>query len=179
MCPTVWEDLAKTLLTTNTTWNITIQMCHRLVKVGDSSGGEYAFPDPEKIAKMNISEINEKIRAGYRGAYLHSLAKTIANGSVDVESWRHPNLGSQDIYRKIKSLKGFGDYAAGSMLKLLGRFDKLGIDSSCREVYRVQINNGIKPLDSEIVEYYSQFGEWSGLAMWMDVMKVNLLNRSD
>jgi hypothetical protein len=33
--PTVWEDLAKTLLTTNTTWGATVQMCRRLLTLGE------------------------------------------------------------------------------------------------------------------------------------------------
>ena len=33
--PTVWEDLAKTLLTTNTTWAMTKSMVARLAALGD------------------------------------------------------------------------------------------------------------------------------------------------
>jgi hypothetical protein len=74
---------------------------------------------------------------------------------------------------QIKSLKGFGDYAAGSMCRLLGRFDRLGIDSSCRTMFRGKTNNDA-PRDSEIAAWYEPFGEWAGLAIWMDVIREHL-----
>src|SRR5205807_958217 len=71
-------------------------------------------------------------------------------------------------------VKGFGDYAAGNMLLLLGKFDRLGIDTSCREMFREQLNGGNKAPDDEIRSYYEPFGIWRGLVMAMDVMKTNL-----
>ena len=95
--PTVWEDLSKTLLTTNTTWNMTKQMTARLNSLGEPySGGGNAFPTPECIAAMNPDELNAHVRAGYRGAYLHELATRIAGGEIDAESWRDPALISAE-----------------------------------------------------------------------------------
>ncbi|MBI5667253.1 MAG: 3-methyladenine DNA glycosylase [Chloroflexi bacterium] len=174
--PTVWEDLTKTLLTTNTTWNMTIQMCRRLITLGDPyPAGGYAFPTPERLAAMNPDDLNAQVRAGYRGAYLHELANRIASGELDVESWRDPALPSADLYKRIKGLKGFGDYAAGSMLKLLGHFDRLATDTACRAVYRDRINGGNAAADDrEIAAYYAPFGRWQGLVQWMDVMEDDL-----
>lgn len=169
--PTVWEDLAKTLLTTNTTWNMTKQMVARLNTLGKPyANGGHAFPTPESLAAMTPDDLNAHVRAGYRGAYLHELATRIANGELDVESWRDPALTSAELYKRVKSLKGFGDYAAGSILKLLGHFDRLATDTECRAVYK-EINNGIPAQsDAEIAAYYEPFGHWRGLVQWMDVM---------
>ncbi len=171
--PTVWEDLAKTLLTTNTTWRMTIQMCRRLVALGDPyPGGGHAFPTPEQIASLSLAELDAQVRAGYRGAYLHLLASRIAGGELAVETWRDPQLTSADLYRRVKSLKGFGDYAAGSMLKLLGHYDRLATDTECRAAYRDRINGGVPAADDrEIAAYYQPFGAWRGLVQWMDVME--------
>jgi 3-methyladenine DNA glycosylase/8-oxoguanine DNA glycosylase len=170
--PTVWEDLVKTLFTTNTVWGATINMCKRLVTLGDPySGGGHAFPSPERIAEMNPDDLNSHIRAGYRSAYLHLLASRIASREIEVESWRDPGLPSDELYRRIRGLKGFGDYAAGNLLRLLGHFDRLATDTVCREVYKNQINNGVPAAsDKEIALYYEQFGRWRGLAQWMDVI---------
>jgi hypothetical protein len=74
----------------------------------------------------------------------------------------------------VKSLKGFGDYAAGSILKLLGHFDRLATDTECRAAY-IRINNGIPAADDkEIAAYYEKFGQWRGLIQWMDVMQGTL-----
>lgn len=170
--PTVWEDLAKTLLTTNTTWNMTIQMCRRLVTLGDPHpDGGHAFPTPQRLAALSPDGLNAHVRAGYRGAYLHELASRVASGELDVEAWRDPALPPANLYQRIKKLKGFGDYAAGSLLKLLGHFDRLATDTVCRAVYRDRINGGIPAADDkEIAAYYAPFGRWQGLVQWMDVM---------
>jgi 3-methyladenine DNA glycosylase/8-oxoguanine DNA glycosylase len=170
--PTVWEDLAKTLLTTNTTWAMTISMVTRLAELGDADEmGAHVFPTPEQIAAMPPDALNAHVRAGYRGAYLHELATRIAGGEVDVEAWRDPALSSAEVYKAIKRLKGFGDYAAGSMMRLLGRFDQLGLDSVCRTMYAKRYNAGNAASDREIAAYYEPFGVWRGLVVWLDVMR--------
>ena len=43
--PSVWENLVKTLFTTNTTWSMTIQMTERTVTLGDAyAGGGIRIP---------------------------------------------------------------------------------------------------------------------------------------
>jgi hypothetical protein len=51
------------------------------------------------------------------------------------------------------------------------------LDTSSRDVFRAQLNGGKKASDAEIAKYYESFGEWRGLVVWMDVMKVNLTER--
>jgi 3-methyladenine DNA glycosylase/8-oxoguanine DNA glycosylase len=127
-----------------------------------------AFPTPERIAALPFDDLHAQVRAGYRDAYLHELARRIAAGDIEVESWR--GLPSDALYKRITSLKGFGDYAAGNMLKLLGHYDRLATDTVCRDVYKNQLNNGIAAAnDAEIAAYYEPFGHWRGLVQWMDV----------
>lgn len=174
--PTVWEDLAKTLLTTNTTWAMTTSMVSRLNTLGEAAAdASHAFPTPEQIASYDPVSLNEHIRAGYRGAYLHELATAITREQPNVESWNSPSLSSDEVYRALKGLKGFGDYAAGAMMRLLGRFDQLGLDSVCRAAYARLHNGGVPASDREIAAYYAPFGEWQGLVVWMDVMRDELL----
>ena len=174
--PTVWEDLAKTLLTTNTTWAMTKSMVARLVTLGDAApDGTYTFPEPAQIAAFDPETLNHHVRAGYRGVYLHELATRITTGELDVEAWRDLALSSVEVYKALKRLKGFGDYAAGAMMRLLGRFDQLGLDSVCRTMYAQRYNAGIAATDREIAAYYEPFGDWRGLVVWMDVMRADIL----
>lgn len=183
--PTVWEDLAKMLLTTNTTWAMTIGMVKRLAALGEpapAKGGSplsfvgHAFPTPEQIAAFDADTLNQHVRAGYRGAYLHELASAIADGQLDVEAWRDPALPSDEVYKALKRLKGFGDYAAGATMRLLNRFDELGLDSVCRAMYVQRYNGGVPAPDREIATYYEPFGKWRGLAVWLDVMQEDILS---
>ncbi len=169
VCPSVWEDLAKTLLTTNTTWGQTKRMVAQLCALGEPHApGFHAFPSPHRIAGLSLDMLAEQIRAGYRTAYLHQLACRIASGELDVETWRR--LPSAELFKAIRNLRGFGDYAAGTMLRLLGRFDKLAIDTECRAAYK-RITGSATATDAEIRDYYDRFGEWRGLVMWMNIMR--------
>ena len=171
--PTVWEDLAKTLLTTNTTWAMTKSMVARLVTLGDAApdGGSHVFPEPERIAALDPETLNPHVRAGYRGAYLHELAARIAVRRAGRRSVARPGAAVADVYKALKRIKGFGDYAAGAMMRLLGRFDQLGLDSVCRTMYAQRYNGGSPAADREIAAYYEPFGIWRGLVVWMDVMR--------
>lgn len=169
--PTVWEDLVKTLFTTNTTWAGTRSMVQRAVELGPQGpGGARTFPAPERIASFTEGELGEHLRAGYRTAYLHDLARRIAAGELDVESWDESEMPSDELYSAVTDLKGFGPYAASVMLKLLGHYDRLTIDTEGRAMFATKYRDGETPRDSEIQKHYEPYGEWRGLVMWMDLM---------
>lgn len=170
--PTVWEDLAKTLLTTNTTWAMTRQMTQRLNDLGHAG----AFPSPEAIANLSLDALSDHVRAGYRNAYLHELACRIAEERVDVEGWVYTEMPSADLFAEIRSLSGFGPYAAGAVMKLLGRFDYLALDSSARSMFSRKFGGGT---DTDIRRHYAPYGSWQGLAIWMDIMQDWFLQNSD
>jgi 3-methyladenine DNA glycosylase/8-oxoguanine DNA glycosylase len=176
--PTVWEDLAKTLLTTNTTWRMTRDMNARLVTLGPTDAqGRHTFPMPQEVAALSPEALNAHVRAGYRGASLHTLALNIAESRLDTERWRDPALDAQTVYSEIIALKGFGPYATGAMMRLIGHFDALGLDSVCRATFRDLWNGGNPATDKEIAAHYAPFGRWRGLAVWMDVMRDGLMRR--
>lgn len=168
--PTVFEDLVKTICTTNCSWALTKKMVGNLVeKLGDTTiDGRKSFPTPEKIATHPVEFYREEIRAGYRSPYFPELANTILNGSLDVENWLDTDLPTTDLKKQIKSIKGCGDYAAENLLKLLGRYDGLALDSYLRMRFAKLHNNEEKCDDAQIYRHYEQFGSWRGLALWLD-----------
>lgn len=169
---TLWEDLAKVLFTTNTTWAQTIQMSQRLCHLGKPHStlrNTYAFPTAQTIAAMDFDALADAIRAGYRSAYLYELAQVIVSGEFDLDVWY--GLDSDALHKQVKSLKGYGDYAAGTIVRMLGHFDKLAIDSACRDMYARLHNDGEKDDDKAIKAHYAKFGQWKGLVMWMDIMR--------
>ncbi len=173
--PTLWEDLVKTLATTNISWSGTMAACGRLTLLGPEIDGRRCFPTPSEISAMEVEELAEATRLGYRVPCLRALASAIHSGDLDPECWKDPALDTDEIARQILALKGFGPYAAANVLKLLGRHERLAIDSSVRERFRILINDGVKPSDSDIERCYEPFGRWRGLVMWLDVMKPHLL----
>ena len=171
--PTVFEDLVKMMCTTNCSWALTKNMVKGLVEnLGrESHGGQRTFPTPEAMALMPLKFYMNEVRAGYRAAYLKELAERVASGSLNVESWLTSPLTTADLIKEIKSVKGVGDYAAENVLKLLGRYDGLALDSWTRAKFFEVRNNGRKATDKKIARYYSGFKEWRGLALWCDMTR--------
>jgi 3-methyladenine DNA glycosylase/8-oxoguanine DNA glycosylase len=169
--PTVFEDLVKTMCTTNCSWSATEKMVANLVAaLGDATeSGQRAFPTPEAMAAVNVEFYRTEIRAGYRSAYLLELAEAAASGSLDTEAWLHSEEPTSELRKRIKSVKGIGDYAADNMLKLLGRYDGLALDSWLRAEYYKKHNLKRKCADTRIARHYRKFGEWQGLAIWCDM----------
>jgi 3-methyladenine DNA glycosylase/8-oxoguanine DNA glycosylase len=171
--PTVFEDLVKMICTTNCSWALTMKMVVGLVEnLGrESNDGRKSFPDAEAMAAMPLKFFVEQVRAGYRAPYLKELADRVASGELDVEQWLSSELPTSDLLKQIKGVKGVGNYAAENLLKLLGRYDGLALDSWTRARFFEIRNNGRKANDKKIARYYARFNEWRGLALWLDVTR--------
>ncbi len=169
---TVFEDVVKMLFTTNCSWALTkIQTKNLVQKLGTKiSDGIYSFPPPEVIAAKSERWLRKELSCGYRAPYLLELCRSIANNRLEIESLRHSELSTDDLYKKLRSIKGIGHYAAGNLLKLLGRYDHLGIDSWVRTRFS-QIHRKGRPVksDSIIEKHYDQYGVWRGLVCVMEV----------
>jgi N-glycosylase/DNA lyase len=169
--PTVWEDLVKTICTTNCSWALTKKMVVNLVdKLGaEAADGRKAFPTAEVMAGQTSDFYRNEIKAGYRSPYFAELAERVASGKLDVEEWLHSELPTPELKKQLKSVKGVGDYAAENLLKLLGRFDGLALDSWLRGNFYKTHNNGRTCKDKKIERHYNKFGDWRGLAIWCDM----------
>jgi 3-methyladenine DNA glycosylase/8-oxoguanine DNA glycosylase len=169
--PTVFEDLVKTICTTNCSWNLTRSMVSNLVeKLGERAGdGVIAFPTPGTMAAVDESFYREEIRSGYRSGYFVELARKVADGELDPENWLDPEIPIAELRRQIMSVKGVGLYAAENLLKLVGRYDGLALDSWLRARFYEKHNRGRKCTDLKIEKHYQRFGEWRGLAIWLDM----------
>lgn len=171
--PTVFEDLVKMICTTNCSWALTEKMVTGLVEnLGRrSTGGHRTFPTPEAMALMPEKFYVNEVRAGYRSGYLKTLADRVASGELKVEDWLTSELPTTELIKEMKGVKGVGDYAAENLLKLLGRYDGLALDSWTRTKFYTVRNNGRKAADKKIARYYSRFKEWRGLALWCDMTR--------
>jgi N-glycosylase/DNA lyase len=171
--PTVFEDLVKMICTTNCSWSLTKKMVTGLVEnLGrESTGGLRTFPTPEAMALMPVKFYVNEVRAGYRSEYLKQLADRVASGELEVESWFKSPLSTTDLTKEMRGVKGVGPYAAENLMKLLGRYDGLALDSWTRARFFSIRNNGRKTTDKKIARYYSRFKQWRGLALWCDMTR--------
>jgi N-glycosylase/DNA lyase len=169
--PTVFEDLVKTLCTTNCSWALTKNMVRNLVeKLGaESADGKRAFPTAEAMASQSEDFYRSEIRAGYRSPYFAELAQQVAGGELNPETWLDSDLPTKELKKEMKRVKGFGDYAAENLLKLVGRYEGLALDSWLRSAFYKKHNAEQVCNDKEIELFYEKFGSWRGLAIWCDM----------
>jgi len=181
--PTVWEDVVKMLCTTNCSWALTKIMvqnlCEKLGRevsgLSPAVGGQkfsvsrFTFPKAEAIADCTEKFLRKEIRVGYRAPYLLELAQRVVKKEVDFESWRTSGLPTEELFEEVRSVKGIGPYAAGNILKLLGHYDYLAIDSWCNKQFFEKHRNGRRVSNKTIEKHYKQFGKWRGLFFWLDV----------
>jgi 3-methyladenine DNA glycosylase/8-oxoguanine DNA glycosylase len=165
--PTVFEDVVKTICTTNCAWSATVRMTTALVEHlgAEAPDGRRAFPAPDAMAEAHEDFYRDIVRAGYRGAYLRSLALSVADGALDLEALNDPDLADDEVAERLLALPGCGPYATAHMMMLLGRYSRLILDSWTRPTYaRV---NGRKAADRTIERRFRRYGDYAGLAFWL------------
>ena len=173
---TVYEDVVKTICTTNTAWSGTVRMVSAIVEhlgepaLGAQSEGPFghAFPSPAAMADAPESFYRDIARTGYRGAYLRSLAESVALGEIDLEelaSADPDDLPDDEVAARLLALPGVGPYAAAHIMMLIGRYSRLVLDSWTRPTYASL--NGRKAKDAAIERRFRRYGRYSGLAFWL------------
>ena len=174
--PTVFEEVVKTLCTTNCAWSATIRMVSALVEhLGEKAPeapetGPWgrAFPTPEAMAGAGEEFFRDVVRAGYRGRYLSALSRSVAGGKLDLESLDAPSeeLPDKELEKRLLALPGIGPYAAAHVMMMLGRYSRLILDSWTRPTYARLVG---KPsvADEEIEKRFYPYGPYKGLAFWL------------
>jgi N-glycosylase/DNA lyase len=172
--PTVFEDVVKTICTTNCAWGATERMVGALVEhLGRRAPGAppngaegRAFPAPSAMAEAGERFYREVARAGYRGAYLLSIAGAVAGGELDLESLTDPDLPDQEVEDRLLALPGVGPYAAAHVMMTIGRYHRLILDSWTRPTYAKLVGKkSVK--DTAIERRFRSFGPYAGLAFWL------------
>lgn len=178
---TVFEEVVKTVCTTNCTWSATERMVGALVEhlgrkaPGAPAGGPggRAFPTPAVMADADESFYRDVVRAGYRGTYLRSLADSVASGHVDLQELEsdHPaGMDDDEVEQRLLALPGVGPYAAAHVMMMLGRYSRLILDSWTRPKYaRVLGRKAVA--DRSIERRFRPFGRYAGLAFWMFITR--------
>ena len=165
--PTIFEDVVKVLATTNTTWGGTVAMARNLVSMTPGKD----FPTPAQVADLGAEQLASEGRWGYRAPYLAGFAESVAAGDVDLKAWEAWPGSTGELEAEVRRLPGFGPYATAHVLMLLGRFDRIGIDTAFRSFVRQKyFPRARKPVaDRKMLAVYDDWGKWRALAYWSDL----------
>jgi len=177
--PTVFEDVVKTICTTNCAWGATVHMVSALVEhlgepvMGGGDPRTNAFPTPLRMAETPESFYRDVARSGYRGAYLIALARSVAAGELDLEALAGTTphvLPDAELEQRLLSIPGVGPYAAAHIMMTIGRNSRLILDSWTRPTYARLV--GKKQVsDAAIERRFRRYGEHAGLAFWLFVTR--------
>ncbi len=174
--PTVFEDVVKTVCTTNCAWSATVRMVNALVtSLGEPAAGVHdaltnAFPTAAAMAAAPESFYRDVVRSGYRGPYLIELARRVASGEVDLEGLAtldRDALPDADLEHTLLDLPGVGPYASAHVMMTLGRNSRLILDSWTRPTYARLLGRTTPVPDRTIERRFRRYGVDAGLAFWL------------
>ena len=167
--PTLWEDAAKTLFTTNCTFSLTRKMAAALCGISEatpSPTNQKSFPGPETILKIPVKELKRIAPLGYRAPYLQSLADRFLNDG-DVMNMKIHSMDYMSNYKLIKSFKGFGDYAARHLTLLMGHYGKIPVDSIVTAYFRDE--HGVEDPEAFIETRYAGWGHYRWWGFYFEI----------
>ncbi len=167
---TIFEDVVKTILTTNTTWSGTIRMTQGLVEQFGAplphDPLRRAFPTPARLAQADVEVLRKTVKLGYRAPYVLELAQRVEAGELDLEDWKTAVLPTAELRQQLLALKGVGPYAAASLLMLLGHYDFVPVDSWAFKLVSHEWHNGEQVNKTQVEAAFARWGRWKGLAYW-------------
>lgn len=178
---TVFEDVVKTICTTNCSWSATRRMVDALVtNLGEPTLDAEAdgavnrvFPTPKSMAEADEDFYKQVVRAGYRGAYLRKLACMVVDEEVNLGRYSRvgpDDLPDDDLANELLELPGVGPYAASHIMMMLGRYSRPILDSWTRPTYARLVRR--KQVEDAVIEKrFRRYKQYAGLAFWLFVTR--------
>ncbi len=169
---TLFEDIVKTITACNVGWAQTVRMNQLLV----DHFGRGGFPTPAQLAAVPAEDVKQVCRVGYRAERIVRLARDVESGKLDLNTFEDATRDTVEVYRDLRAIYGIGDYAANNLLQLVGRYDRLAIDSETyrhfREVHDTptpKTASGLRRLHRRIERHYDRFAPYQYLAYWFEL----------
>jgi len=156
--PTAFEDLVKTVCTTNCDWRNTKKMSDALCTL--DGGG---FPTPELVLKHSARQLAGKVPLGYRAETVRTVARLTADGKLPLDQWAA--AGDWDRIRKcLAAIRGVGPYSTNHMLVLLGWYGDIPVDSEVLQYLQDTHFGGRAVPAEQAVQPYGRYGQYRFLA---------------
>ena len=159
----LFEDVLKTLFTTNASWDFTKLMCQRIIRECQLQAGEKTtqdyFPSIEEINDISLSRLKDHCKLGYRSVYV----KNVVRAFVDNDRFQGWNI--DDILKCISNISGLGNYSVNHIGMLLGKYENIPIDSEVRAYIRsIEVPDDNK----SIMSMYAKWHPYQFLAYKLD-----------
>jgi 3-methyladenine DNA glycosylase/8-oxoguanine DNA glycosylase len=172
--PDIFEDLVKVICTTNIQWAGTKRMVGELVeKYGSSFPMDESlktFPSPRDISDIPLLEFKSNVHLGYRADYVYLLAKQIEDENFLTNKLLDESISTDELKNYLMSIKGIGNYAASTMLMLLGRYDHVPVDTVFRDFMKAKYFQNKPFTEEKGLQIFDAWGKWKYLAYWYEMV---------
>ncbi|CAM9547081.1 unnamed protein product [Laminaria digitata] len=168
--PTLFEDMVKSITGCNMKFQGTIRMNKLLC---EEFGRDQAFPTPEDLEGVEAEELKVRAKVGYRGDRILRLASGFRDGTIDPAWLEAPERTREEVMKFVKSLHGFGDYAAGNVAMLLGFYEEVPLDSETvrhfKDYHGVTTKN-VKEVAPKAKDQYAPYAPYQFLQYWYEMV---------
>lgn len=171
----LFEDIVKTMTSCNTTWAQTKRMNDLLCEHIGGGG----FPSPAQLARVDEDDLKQNCRVGYRAKRIIELAKSVVEEKISLDDYEiasNDNFSTEKLDKRLRQIHGVGPFAAANLCMILGRYDRLAIDSETyrhfRDVHGVptpKTSAGLSKLDKKIRAHYDDYAPYQFLAYWYEL----------
>lgn len=167
--PDLFEDMVKTITGCNVTWPNTMRMNELLCEHVGGGG----FPTANQLAAVRVDWLKRACKVGYRAQRIVWLARRVVKGDLELSRFEDRARSTEEIFGSLLEIHGIGPYAAGNLCQLLGRYDRLAIDSETyrhfRQRHGVATPKNPLRLHRRIERYYARYKPYQFLAYWWEL----------
>ncbi len=155
---TLFEDLIKTVCTTNCDWRNTKKMCEALCQINHG-----CFPTPKMLLEFSEKKLSCKAPVGYRARTILEISRLIADEALPLEEWAEDgNYGL--IKERLRCIWGLGTYSIAHILVLLGCYEEIPVDSEYLKYISTTHYGGREISIEEATRPYENYGKYKFLA---------------
>ena len=129
-----------------------------------------SFPAPESISSVSLEEFKNRVHLGYRAEYIYELSARTSSGDLKLNDLLDTSTPTMEIKNQLLAIKGVGNYAAASMLMLLGQYDQIPVDTVFRQFMKEKYFQDKDFSEEEGLRIYEEWGQWKYLAYWNEML---------
>jgi len=167
------ENVIKAICGTNVNWDQAVKMINRICQLGPilpHFRSLNAWPTPREILRAGRDYLVGVCRVGYRADSILAFCEDVCEGRFDPAELEamaaSPDVTSDELIKKLRTIRGIGPTSAHYLISFLGRHDRLAIDTSTVAHVARTHTNGKKPTLKQIERIYAKYGKWKNLVWW-------------
>ncbi|KAH7279886.1 hypothetical protein KP509_37G042300 [Ceratopteris richardii] len=133
------------------------------------------FPTPEELCCFDAKFLAKRCGLGYRAESVSKLAKSICDGTVDLQLLEHaerePSLRS-DVRSRLLQIHGFGPFTSANILMCMGDYSIIPADTETIRHLR-QVHGRLKctaaTVADEAATLYAPYEPYQFLSYWFEL----------